>query len=313
MIRHNGFDSLQKLAQDVPFDVFPQTLYTRETLLDGFRANDADAKAQTYDRRVYRHYIETGKLVANAQELALRALHDQSISAALDRYLSRHDHKKIVGIMGGHALLRTDLMYRKIALLSKRLTELGYLMVSGGGSGAMEATHLGAWTAHRSNTEVKEIFSILSKAPSSESSGWLETAFEVIERFPQTEFESLSVPSWLYSHEPSNIFATSIAKYFDNNTREQRLLAMPLGGMVFTPGSAGTFMEIFEEAALNHYATYGSACPMIFMNERFWCEKTPMYPFLKKMISQGHYKNLDLMITDNLTDVIERIEQRQKN
>ncbi|MBO7173390.1 MAG: LOG family protein [Burkholderiaceae bacterium] len=304
---------LDEYAQTVPYTVFPETLYTRETLLAGYRPQDEAAKAKTYDRRVYRHFLATGKRTSSAEELMLRALHDQAIGAAVDQFLTRFEHKRIVGIMGGHALARTDVMYRKIVLLSKQLTENGYLMVSGGGSGAMEATHLGAWLAGRTNDEVKAALSILDRAPTGDDADWLDTAFEVVNQFPQTSFESLSVPTWLYSHEPSNIFATSIAKFFDNNTREQRLLSMAGGGMIFTPGSAGTLMEVFEEAALNHYATYDGACPMIFFNRPFWTKTTPLYPFLEKLIESGTYKNMKVSVTDDLFEVTRTIDFWQKS
>lgn len=310
---HEKWQWLDDYAKTVPYTVFPDTLYTRETLLSGYRPQDTTAKAQTYDRCVYRHFLATGKRTSSAQELMLRALHDQSIGAAIDRFLSRFDHRKIVGVMGGHALERTDMMYRKIVLLSKQLTEKGFLMVSGGGSGAMEATHLGAWLAGRPNEDVKTALAILDQAPTTEHAEWLDTAFEVVNRFPQNDFESLSVPTWLYSHEPSNIFATAIAKFFDNNTREQRLLSMAGGGMVFTPGSAGTLMEVFEEAALNHYATYESACPMIFLNRQFWTTSVPLYPFLEKLFENNTYKNIKLSVTDDLFEVIRTIEYWQKS
>lgn len=73
-----------------------------------------------------------------------RTLHDHAIFAALGEFIRTHDYRRWVGIMGGHALSRTDAMYRQIVFLSKQLTEQGFFMLSGGGPGAMEATHLGA-------------------------------------------------------------------------------------------------------------------------------------------------------------------------
>ena len=304
---------LDDYAQTVPYTVFPEALYTRDTLLAGFVPHDPEAKAQTYDRRVYQHFLATGKYECSSQEGMLRALHDYSISGAINHFLSRHDHRKIVGVMGGHALARNDLMYRKIVLLAKQLTERGFLMTSGGGSGAMEATHLGAWLAGRPNEDVKTAMAILDQAPTTDTPAWLETAFEVVERFPQTQFESLSLPTWVFSHEPSNVFASSIAKFFDNNTREQRLLALAGAGMIFSPGSAGTFMEVFEKAALNHYETAEEACPMIFFGKAFWTQKAPFHPFLEKLEKTGSYKNLKLAVLDDLFEVIQTIEFWQQN
>ncbi|MBR0260144.1 MAG: hypothetical protein IJQ49_07760 [Prevotella sp.] len=64
------------------------------------------------------------------------------------------------------------------------MTELGFLMVSGGGPGAMEATHLGAWMAGRSDDEVEEALNIVASAPKYSDEGWISTAFEVMRRYP---------------------------------------------------------------------------------------------------------------------------------
>ena len=51
---------------------------------------------------------------------------------------------------------------------------------------------------------------------------WARTAFEVLDSHPG--HDSLGVPTWHYGHEPPNPFATAIAKYFRNATREAILL-----------------------------------------------------------------------------------------
>ena len=56
---------------------------------------------------------------------------------------------KLVGVMGGHSLLRTDPMYRDIVHIGRELSREGFLMVTGGGPGAMEAAHVGAHFAYR--------------------------------------------------------------------------------------------------------------------------------------------------------------------
>jgi hypothetical protein len=112
----------------------------------------------------------------------------------------------------------------------------------------MEATHLGAWMAHRPTADVDAALGILAQCP--EFTGrehWLATALEVKEKFPRvagpdgTLADSLGVPTWLYGHEPPTIFATDIAKYFANSVREEGLLAIATYGVIFTPGSPGPF------------------------------------------------------------------------
>lgn len=112
------FEKLSAYAKNIPYQVFSQSLYTRETLLNDFDASDPNSKDRTYDRLTYRHFVEKGKVVAEPLELMTRALHDQSMAAAVDHFLRNWNTHRIVGVMGGHALARTDITYRKIVLLS---------------------------------------------------------------------------------------------------------------------------------------------------------------------------------------------------
>ena len=230
------------------------------------------------------------------------------MSDALQAMLARYDERRVVAVMGGHAVLRTDANYIKIARISKRLTELGFLMVSGGGPGAMEATHLGAWMAGRGDEELQAAVEMLLPSPCYKDKGWLSSAYRVMERFPRREdICSLGIPTWFYGHEPATPFASHIAKYFDNSVREDGLLAIAKGGVIYTPGSAGTMQEIFQDAAQNHYETFGFASPMVFFGEEYWRKQVPVYELLSHLQEQGRYRNLILSITDDIESVVEHI------
>ena len=195
-------------------------------------------------------------------------------------------------------------MYREIATLSKRLTQEGFVMLSGGGPGAMEATHLGAWMAGRTVAELEDALDMLLPTPSYKDEGWLCSAFEVIRKYPQGPFVSLGIPTWLYGHEPTTPFATHIAKFFENSLREDNILTLAFGGIVYTPGSAGTVQEIFQEAVQNHYLSYGFASPMVFLGRQYYTEESPIYSLLKDMQDRGKYRNLILHISDSTDEVI---------
>lgn len=291
--------------REVPFNVTPPGLYCAPSLY-GEMMKDCQCK-YCYDMEVYQHFLSKGKHTDDEMEMLARALHDFAIGHYLDEFLNGYDPRQVVGVMGGHGVLRTSAEYRQVVELSKELTERDTLMVTGGGPGVMEATHLGAWMAGRPMAEVDEALKILSEAPGFKDEGWLQTAFEVIRRYPQERYHSLGIPTWLYGHEPSAAFATDIAKYFDNSIRENTILTVAFGGIVFTPGSAGTMQEVFQEAVQNHYLSFGYASPMVFLGRKFWTEDIPVYPFLEQMMQEGRYKNLQLKLTDSSHEVVEEL------
>jgi len=307
MMTRIGYEELKDVMaylEQVPFDVSRKSLYNASELYDGFNPAIESSYGDCYDGRIYSRYVEQGRHSRNVKELLARTLHDHSIHMALARFFMEYDHTRCVGILGGHALLRTDTMFREIALLSKRLTEQGFVMITGGGPGAMEAAHLGAWMAGRDAASLDDALEIMSVAPSFKDAGWLCSAFSVIRKYPQRRYASLGIPTWLYGHEPSSPFATHIAKFFENSIREDNILTLAFAGTIYAPGSAGTLQEIFQEAVQNHYLTFGFASPMVFLGRRFWSEEIPVYPLMEHLMQTGKYKNLPLTLTDDINEII---------
>ncbi len=303
--QRNRLEGLTEYLQQVPYSVTRRALYNYRELYAGFRMNDPGSQRETYDGQVYDHYLRTGKTTNDIRESLARTLHDHGMQTALRQFFDNHEARRCVGIMGGHALLRSSDQFRQIVLLSKRLTEEGAIMLSGGGPGAMEATHLGAWMAGRREAEVDDALLTLSTAPSFRDDGWLSSALHVIERYPQQRYVSVGIPTWLYGHEPATPFATYIAKFFENSIREDFILTLPYGGIVYTPGSAGTMQEIFQDAVQNHYVSMGLSSPMVFMGREFWTKQMPVYPMLEKLMETGMYKNLQLTLTDDIDEIAE--------
>ena len=307
MITSTGYDELNNVIAylaEVPFDVTRKSLYHPAELYEGFNPDDEGSYCRCFDSMIYQRYTSMGQHTNNVKELLARTLHDHCIHTALARFFKTYDHRRSVGIMGGHALLRTDKMYREIALLSQRLTQEGFIMLSGGGPGAMEATHLGAWMAGRTTQEMDDALSTMTVAPSFKDEGWLRTAFSVMEKYQQQEYVSLGIPTWLYGHEPTTPFATHIAKFFENSIREDNILTLAFGGTIYAPGSAGTLQEIFQEAVQNHYLSYGFASPMIFLGKHYWTKEMPVYPLIEHLMETGKYKNLLLTLTDDIDEVV---------
>lgn len=288
-----------------PFSTYPKGLYTSKILYEGYDYHDDSTFETCFDTRVYNHYISFGKRGKDVRETLARSLHDHFITHALYKLLDHYDEKMVIGVMGGHARRRDDPMYRQIVYLSKKLTEMGRLMITGGGPGAMEATHLGAYMAGRPDQEVEEAIAMMTPSPTFRDEGWLRRAFEVMDRFPMTsDYRSLAIPTWYYGHEPTTPFASDIAKYFDNSVREDGIVTVAKGGIIYTPGSAGTMQEIFQDAGQNHYESVGYASPMVFMGKDYYTNYMPAYALLKDLSDRGIFKNMILTISDDNEEII---------
>jgi predicted Rossmann-fold nucleotide-binding protein len=316
MISSNSFNNLNEITnyfKQVPFDVTRKGLYSAIDLYEGYDPDNDETFKTCHDTKVYEHYMAKGKHASTVEESLARTLHDHGIHVALDKFFDEHDKLLCVGIMGGHAQLRTDKMYREIVFISKQLTEMGFFMLSGGGPGAMEATHLGAWMAGRSKEEVEDAIQMLTPSPSFRDEGWLSSAFHVMRKYPQDKYVSLGIPTWLYGHEPSTPFATHIAKFFENSIREDSILTLAYGGIIYTPGSAGTLQEIFQDAVQNHYLSFGFSSPMIFLGKDFWTKEIPIYSLLESLMQNGKYKNLILTVSDESKEIVaELMKFREK-
>lgn len=274
-LRRRGANFLHA-PRHLPYQPLRRQLYTWRELMEGYAPGDD----QSVDLKIY-HHFEHSKACPSINESLWQRLHDFSIDEGLRRLL-RFDadglpERKAVGFMGGHSTARTSPDYERSLRTAKLLTESGYFVVSGGGPGIMEAANLGAYLAGVSEADVDWILDTLSKAPKYTDAGFQEAAYAILERFPDGA-ESLAIPTWFYGHEPSNLFATYIAKYFSNSIREDTLLAISLYGIVYAPGSAGTTQEIFMDATQNHYVTFDFVSPMVFLGTERYARQTQLYP-----------------------------------
>jgi predicted Rossmann-fold nucleotide-binding protein len=219
----------------VPVDPYRPRLYTADELYD------AAAYEQSFDARAYAWSQRRG----GQDDMLARTLHDHAVDDALSAWVAdRH----LVGVMGGHAAARGEPAYAEAARLGHGLGR-SLVVATGGGPGAMEAANLGARLAGEPVETAMDASARLAATPSYRPSvdAWLESARAVVAEHPQAT-ETLGVPTWHYGHEPSNAFATVIAKYLGNPTREAILLEICDAGIVFLPGAAGTVQEVFQDA-----------------------------------------------------------------
>ncbi len=261
---------------DLPFDPYRPALYTPAEL---YRGLDRGYPATT-DAAIFgwaEQHLRPGELGA---DLAV-ALHDHAITEALQQTVSDVDPERIVGIMGGHAQPRGSGPYRASARLAHQLAEAGMVVLSGGGPGAMEAANLGAaftGSPDELSAAITELASVQTWSP--DVSAWARSAQRVAAAVPCDRL-SLGIPTWFYGHEPPNLFATRIAKYFTNALREDTLLRLCRGGLVYLPGAAGTVQEVFQAVTPNFYVAEGEpVVPLVMVGAEFWTETVPAWPLL---------------------------------
>ncbi len=262
---------------DLPYATSPNNLYTPADLADGFDTCGFDGMVDTV---IYRHFVSHGGALPDVREALAQRLHDSAIDDGLvdatTRWIRDRGPATVVGVMGGHAELRGSEPYRMAARLGWQLARSGQLIVTGGGPGVMEAANLGAYLACRTADELVAAIDLITKAPDfRDPDPYTAAAIAVREQYPAGSAHwatagGLSIPTWLYGHEPANLFAARIAKYFSNAIREDTILRLARGGIVFAPGRAGTVQEVFQAATKTFYASDGGSGPYIFMDRTFW-------------------------------------------
>lgn len=280
----------------LPFDPYRGQLYTAEELYARHGAIPADY-ADTPDAAVYAWTLR--HLHSSAADSLMMALHDHAISDGLDDATT--DPRRLVGVMGGHALERGTPAYREAAGLGASLARLGLVVVTGGGPGAMEAANLGARLAGYDDDVLDEACRMVAQVPSyrPDIDAWASAGFAVRDRFPQAN-RTIGIPTWFYGHEPPNVFATSIAKYFRNALREDILLQRCRGGILFLPGAAGTVQEIFQAATGSYYAAAGHRQPpLALVGREHWQQRLPAWPLLAAL-GEGRSMGAHIHLVDSV-------------
>ncbi len=283
-----------------PFDGLPYNPYR------GHLYSPAELRAGDLDANIYKHQARWRESPpAPILEALAQRIHDHAVDDALHDFLG--DHPSVVAIMGGHSLKRDSATYRTVALVARTLTRSDRLVITGGGPGAMEAGNLGAWLAPQADEALDDALMTLAVAVDYSTPEYLDAGHEVVERYPNGSV-SLAVPTWFYGHEPTNDFATHVAKYFSNSIREDGLLAIANHGVVYTPGAAGTVQEVFMDATQNHYATFGILSPMVFLDSQYWADDKLAAPLLLRQLA-GERPYADMIaVFDEPGDVVAFID-----
>ncbi|GAA1873154.1 LOG family protein [Paeniglutamicibacter psychrophenolicus] len=289
----------------LPFDPYRGELYSGGELYAGLGNGSYESVP---DARIYAwasHRYGAG--AHDALNAALSTtLHDHAIGSRLDSQIrdGALAHAPLVGVMGGHAQQRGSAGYERAARLGHALSGAGFIVATGGGPGAMEAANLGAYLGSGSTENLAEALGMLAQEPGFAPSvtRWARAADRVRERWP-VGLANLGIPTWFYGHEPPNMFATHIAKYFANATREAVLLEKCSGGIVFLPGAAGTVQEIFQDACENYYGAEGSISPMVLVGIEHWTRTLPAYPLLAEL-ARGRAMEEKIFLVEDAAEAV---------
>ena len=264
----------------LPFDAYRGRLYDAEELYAGLD----HGYDSTPDARIYawsRQHDEKG----DTSRTLAAALHDHAIGDALSEL---PDERQWIGVMGGHGIARGSTTYRSAVMLGRDLAQAGLTVVTGGGPGAMEAANLGASLSGYDESVIDRALAELAVVPSFKPSvaAWAATGLDVRRQFPGDG--GVSVPTWFYGHEPPNVFASAIAKYFSNAQREDVLLSRARGGIIYLPGAAGTVQEVFQAVTPNYYGDPATQIPLILVDVQHWTVRLPVWPLLQSLASDRH-------------------------
>jgi predicted Rossmann-fold nucleotide-binding protein len=220
--------------------------------------------------------------------------------------------RELVGVMGGHAAERGDPRYVEAARLGHRLGAT-HVVATGGGPGSMEAANLGGRLSREPFAAVEEALRLLASAPSFRPSvdAWLAPALVVHEQTTDPA-DSVGIPTWHYGHEPPNVFAGAIAKYFRNATREAILLEVCRAGIVFLPGAGGTIQEVFQDACENYYADESSVAPMVLVGTAYWSETLPAWPLLQAL-ARGRAMEGHVHLVESVDEAADLVAERDRS
>ena len=175
--------------------------------------------------------------------------------------------------------------YAGAARLGRALARAGLTVATGGGPGAMEAANLGAYAAPFDDDDARRGLETARprRRRSARRSPTGPAPPSTCATAGPAEATTVGIPTWFYGHEPPNVFAAHIAKYFANATREDGLLAR------CTPGSSSCRARRARSrrsSTTRHRTTTsrdGDPRPMVLVDRDALDRALPAWPLLRAL------------------------------
>jgi len=180
---------------------------------------------------------------------------------------------KIVTVFGGHKVVEGDYYYEHCKKVAFELGKRGYAIMTGGGSGIMEAANAGAMKAGALSVGLKA---------------------------------KLLKDEWV----KDDIFTYQMAFHFLFVRRF--ILSIKSDALIFYPGGFGTLNELFEFATLMKTGI-SDQVPIICVNKKFWkgMFKWLKDKPLKEGLLNKKDEDLKLLyLTDDLDEILKIIENK---
>ena len=260
---------------DVPVDAYRGSLYSPASSTTPRPTPTRSTPVPTAGRRQH----------DDQDALLARTLHDHAIDVALADWLASSRQPRGRASWAATRWRRGRAGVRRRGPARRGASARPCVVATGGGPGAMEAANLGAYLSGHAIEALDEAVAGLARGAVVPPVGRRVGRRRLRGARPssRTAGESLGIPTWHYGHEPPNVFATAIAKYFRNASREAILLQVCDAGIVFLPGAGGTVQEIFQDACENYYADESSVAPMVLVGRRRTGRATvPAWPLLTR-------------------------------
>jgi predicted Rossmann-fold nucleotide-binding protein len=285
----------------------PTSLYTRRDLAS------CGPDGLTFDAAVHRFVRES----SDEQSLCAFQVHDARVNWLIQELATAFENEgtRRVAVLGGHSLSSSSPLYGAMIDLGHRLARRGYVVVTEGGGGAMEAASLGSVLKELSAKELAMSLARLDTA----TPAALGNQQDALGAINGTEWSKpvllhggIAISSWNnIVYQAANLMPALTARFMYRGDAENSVLEFGRHGTIIAPGGAGTMQELFQAITRRVYARERSEdkCPLILFGSDYWRDRVPTVSFLQAMLQEDFRRVGNVMIvSDDTSEIVDFLE-----